>query len=175
MDYCLADGDGSATMWSAPLDTDVDGDGTLDAVGLDVDGDGGVDDALADLDGDGLADHAVLDGQSYFTDDGSGTWAVSVDRGGQLRWFGLDGVEHSGGPLIEHSGGPLVEHSGGPRVDLVGDGQADDRLLDIDGNGLADRALCGQVAYVDTDGDGQWDIKLTDSNNDGRADIANDL
>ena len=159
MDYCLADGDGSATMWSAPLDTDVDGDGTLDAVGLDVDGDGGVDDALADLDGDGLADHAVLDGQSYFTDDGSGTWAVSVDRGGQLRWFGLDGVEHSGGP----------------KVDLVGDGQADDRLLDIDGNGLADRALCGQVAYVDTDGDGQWDIKLTDSNNDGRADVANDL
>ncbi len=114
-----------------------------------------------------LADHAVLDGQSYFTDDGSGTWAVSVDRGGQLRWFGLDGVEHSGAPLIEHSGGPTV--------DLVGDGQADDRLLDIDGNGLADRALGGRVAYVDTDGDGRWDIKLTDSNDDGRADVANDL
>ena len=160
MDYCLADGDGSATMWSAPLDTDVDGDGTLDAVGLDVDGDGGVDDALADLDGDGIADHAVLDGQSYFTDDGSGTWAVSVDRGGQLRWFGLDGVEQMGGA---------------DRSTSDGDGQADDRLLDIDGNGLADRALGGQVAYVDTDGDGRWDIKLTDSNDDGKADVANDL
>ena len=41
--------------------------------------------------------------------------------------------------------------------------------------GLADRALGGQVAYVDTDGDGRWDIKLTDSNDDGRADVANDL
>ncbi len=159
MEYCLSGGDGSATMWTAAPDTDVDGNGTLDAVSLDVDGDGVVDDALADLDSDGLADHALLDGQSYFTDDGSGTWAVSVDRGGQLRWFGLDGVEHSGGPL----------------VDLEGDGRVDDRLLDIDGNGLADRALGAGVAYVDSDGDGRWDVRLTDSNDDGRADIANDL
>ena len=141
VDYCLSDGDGSATMWTAPLDTDVDGNGTLDA------------------DGDGIADHAVLDGQSYFTDDGSGTWAVSVDRGGQLRWFGLDGVEQAGGPS----------------VDLHGDGQADDLLLDVDGNGLADRALGNGVAHVDTDGDGRWDIRLTDSNGDGRADVVNDL
>ncbi len=159
MDYCLADGDGSAAMWSAPLDTDVDGDGILDAVGLDLDGDGGVDDALADLDGDGVADHAVLDGQNHFTDDGSGTWAVSVDRGGQLRWFGLDGVEHEGGPV----------------VDLDGDGQGEDRLVDIDGNGLADRVLGDGVAYVDTDGDGRWDVKLSDSDGDGRADAANDV
>jgi hypothetical protein len=166
MDYCLADGDGSATMWTAPLDTDVDGNGTLDAVGLDVDGDGGVDDALADLDGDGLADHAVLDGESYFTDDGSGTWAVEADRGGLgpqpargVRWFGLDGVEHSAGTT----------------ADLDGDGKAGDRLLDIDGNGLADRALGDGLAYVDTDGDGEWDIKLTDSDGDGRADAANAL
>ena len=84
VDYCLSDGDGSATLWSAPPNTDVDADGTLDAVGLDVDGDGTVDDMLADLDGDGLADHAVVDGLNYFTDDGSGTWAVSVDRGGPV-------------------------------------------------------------------------------------------
>ena len=167
MDYCLSDGDGSATMWSAPLDTDVDGNGTLDALGLDVDGDGSADDALADFDGDGLADHAVLDGHTYFTDDGTGTWAVSVDRPGGLgpqparglRWFGLDGVEQVGGPM----------------VDLDGGGQADDRLLDIDGNGLADRALSDGLAYVDTDGDGPWDIKLTDSDGDGRADAANDV
>jgi hypothetical protein len=159
MDYCLSDGDGSATMWSAPLDTDVDADGGLDGVGLDVDGDGSADDALADLDGDGIADHAVLDGQSYFTDDGSGTWAVSVDRGGQLRWFGLDGVEHTGGPT----------------VDLDGDGRAHDLLADSDGNGLADRALGGQLAYVDTDGDGRWDITLTDSDGDGAADAVSGL
>ena len=61
MDYCLGDGDGSATMWTAPPDTDLDGDGQLDAVGLDFDGDGRLDDALADLDGDGTADHLVLD------------------------------------------------------------------------------------------------------------------
>ena len=72
------------------------------------------DDALADFDGDGVADHAVLDldndgmPESYFTDDGSGTWAVAVDghlqKGGQLRWFGLDGVEHTGGPLVDFDG-----------------------------------------------------------------------
>ena len=165
MDYCLGAGDGSARCGRAGLDTDLDGDGRLDAVGLDFDGDGRLDDAMADLDGDGLADHAVLDlddddrAESYFTDDGSGTWAVSVDRAGQVRWFGLDGVEHFGGPL----------------VDADGDGQVDDRLLDVDGNGLADRAMCGELAYVDTDGDGHWDLKLTDTDGDGTADTANEL
>jgi hypothetical protein len=163
----MSDADGSATMWTAPPDMDVDGDGVLDAVGLDLDGDGSIDDALADLDGDGVADHAVRDGQSYFTDDGTGAWAVSVDRPGGpsqqlargLRWFGLDGAEQTGGSV----------------VDLDGDGQAGDRLLDVDGDGLADRALGDAVAYVDTDGDGRWDIRLTDSDGDGRADAANEL
>ncbi|HEX2284548.1 MAG TPA: pullulanase [Mycobacterium sp.] len=162
MEYCLGDADGSATMFSAAPDTDVNGDGTFDAVGLDFDGDGLLDDAMADLDGDGLADHLVRDhatDAAYFTDDGTGTWAVSVDRAGQLRWFGLDGVEHTGGPT----------------VDLDGDGQADDRLLDADGNGLADRVMAGETAYIDTDADGRWDIKLTDSDGDGKADAATDL
>jgi hypothetical protein len=162
MEYCLGADDGSATMWSAEPNVDVDGDGTLDAVGLDFDGDGLLDDALADLDGDGVADHLVRDHgaeAAYFTDDGTGTWAVSVDRAGQLRWFGLDGVEHTGGPL----------------VDLDGDGQQDDRLMDVDGNGLADRSVGGEQAYVDTDGDGRWDIRLTDGDGDGKADAANEL
>jgi hypothetical protein len=161
MEYCLGD-DGSATIWTAPPDIDVDGDGTLDAVGLDFDGDGMLDDAMADLDGDGMADHLVRDHDAeaaYFTDDGSGTWAVSVDRAGQLRWFGLDGVEHTGGPM----------------VDLDGDSRADDRLVDADGNGLADRVLAGERAYVDTDGDGRWDITLSDADGDGSADAANAL
>src|SRR3954453_10344389 len=110
MDYCLGDADGSAAMWTADPDTDVDADGSLDAVGLDFDGDGLLDDALADLDGDGLADHAVLDldddghAEASFTDDGSGTWAVGLDargRGGEVRWFGLDGVESVGGPTVD--------------------------------------------------------------------------
>jgi hypothetical protein len=162
MEYCLGESDGSATMWTADPDTDVNGDGSLDALGLDYDGDGLLDDAMADLDGDGLADHLVRDHgaeAAYFTDDGTGTWAVSVDRAGHLRWFGLDGVEHTGGPT----------------VDLDADGQVDDTLVDADGDGLADRALGGETAYVDIDADGHWDIKLTDSNNDGKADAASEL
>ena len=173
MDYCLA-GDlpgheGAAAIWHRPPDLDLDGDGRLDAIGLDFDGDGLSDDALADFDGDGVADHAVLDldddgtAESYFTDDGSGTWAVVVDRGGQLRWFGLDGVEHTGGPL----------------VDFDRRGHADDRLFDTDDNGVADRVLCGGengvTGYVDTDGDGRWDVRLTDTNGDGLADGASNL
>lgn len=166
MDYCLAGDDGTASIWTRPLDLDLDGDGNLDAIGLDLDGDGMRDDALADLDGDGLADHAVLDvdndgsPESFFVDDGSGTWAVVVDRGGQVRWFGLDGVEHTGGPL----------------VDFDGSGEPDDRLIDANGDGLADRVLSsgpeGLSGYVDTDGDGRWNVRLTDSDGDGTADGA---
>jgi len=175
MEYCFGAGDGAATMWDGPPDIDLDGDGRLDAVGLDFDGDGMRDDALADLDGDGVADHAALDfdddgaAESYFSDDGSGTWAVTVDRGGQLRWFGLDGVEHTGGPL----------------VDFDSDGSSDDRVLDTDGNGLADRAMCGagqggdaggyDTAYVDSDGDGRWNVRLSDTDGDGAADDATAL
>jgi hypothetical protein len=147
MEYCLGDADGSATMWTAAPDVDVDG---------------LLDDAMTDTDGDGLADHAVLDFASdatFFTDDGTGTWAVAVDRAGQVRWFGLDGVEHTGGPV----------------VDVDADGQTDDRLTDTDGNGLADRAVSGDIAYVDTDGDGRWDVKLADADGDGKADAATGL
>jgi hypothetical protein len=157
MDYCLGDADGSATMWTADPDVDTDGDGIFDAVGLDFDGDGVLDDALADLDSDGVADHLIRDRDAdaaYFTDDGTGTWTVTADRG--LRWFGLDGIEHTGGPL----------------VDVDADGQIDDRLTDIDGDGLADRALSDGQAFVDADGDGHWDVRLRDSDGDGRADGA---
>ncbi|MGX9788783.1 pullulanase [Mycobacterium sp. MMS18-G62] len=162
MDYCLGDADGSATMWTAEPNVDVDGDGVLDAVGLDFDGDGQLDDAMADFDGDGMADHLVNDYATdavSFTDDGTGMWAVSVDRAGGLRWFGLDGVEHTGGPI----------------VDVDADGQADDRLVDADRDGLADRALSSGLAFVDTDGDGHWDVKLADTDGDGKADAASQV
>jgi hypothetical protein len=86
MEYCFGPGDRSATMWIGTPNVDLDGDGEMDAVRLDFDGDGAIDDAIGDLDGDGLADHAALDldddgtAESFFTDDGSGTWAVTVDR-----------------------------------------------------------------------------------------------
>jgi hypothetical protein len=180
MEYCVGDGDGTATIWERGPDLDLDGDGRLDAVRLDFDGDGLADDALADFDGDGIADHAVLDlddgtAERYFTDDGSGTWTVAASPPragqsahgsapvGQLRWLGLDGVEHTGGPV----------------VDFDGDGRADVRLFDSDGNGLADRAIGhdenGVTGYVDTDGDGRWDVKLTDTDGDGSADAASAL
>ncbi|KAA0099753.1 pullulanase [Mycolicibacterium sp. P1-18] len=161
MDYCLGDGDGSATIWSAELNVDSDDDGVFDAIGLDFDGDGRLDDALTDSDGDGTADHLLLDldddgaAEASFTDDGSGTWAA----GAQIRWLGLDGVELTGGPL----------------VDFDGDGQVDDRVVDADRDGLADRVLVGDEAYVDVDGDGRWDLKLTDSDGDGAADAASQL
>jgi hypothetical protein len=160
VDYCLAGDDGTAAMGNGQPDLDLDGDGHLDAIGMDFDGDGMRDDALADFDGDGVADHAVLDldndgaAESYFTDDGTGTWAVAVDRVGQLRWFGLDGAEHTGGPL----------------VDFDGHGGLDGRLFDTDGDGVADRVLCagenGMTGYVDTDGDGHWNVRLAHTNRD---------
>ncbi|WP_369828990.1 pullulanase [Mycobacterium sp. E3247] len=161
--------DGTADIFHHDLDLDLDGDGRFDAFGLDLDGDGLRDDALADLDGDGIADHAVLDldndgtPEAYFTDDGSGTWGVATERGRQLRWFGLDGVEHTGGPL----------------VDFDGQGGVNDRLFDIDGDGVADRVLCadegGAIGYVDTDGDGKWNVRLSDTDGDGLADGASAL
>jgi hypothetical protein len=178
MEYCLSAGDGAATMWDRGPDLDLDGDGRLDAVGLDFDGDGLADDALADLDGDGVAEHAVLDvgdvsgtGERYFTDDGTGTWAIAAERPPRqptgLRWFGLDGVDHTGRPLAEF----------GP--DYGAEGRDEVRLLDSDGNGLADRAITsgagGVTGYVDTDGDGRWDVKLTDTDGDGAADAASAL
>jgi hypothetical protein len=174
MEYCLSAGDGAANMWDRGPDLDLDGDGRLDAVGLDFDGDGLADDALADLDGDGIAEHAVLDvgdvsgtGERYFTDDGTGTWAIAAERPPRpptgLRWFGLDGVEHTGKSL----------------ADFGTEGRDEVRLLDSDGNGLADRAITadggGVTAYVDTDGDGRWDVKLTDTDGDGAADAASAL
>jgi hypothetical protein len=163
MDYCLGDGDGSAAMWSGEPVLDVDGDGELDAISLDADGDGRFDDAMADLDHDGFADHVVFDldddgrAEAYFTDDGSGTWTVGAGRSGQVRWFGLDGIEHPDGTAV---------------VDFDGDGQVDDRLVDANRDGLADRVLTGEKAFADTDGDGRWDVALSDTDGDGRADAA---
>jgi hypothetical protein len=146
MDYCLDAGDGSVSIWTGPAALDLDGDGLLD-------------DLMADDDGDGLADHAVLDldddtvPESRYTDDGTGTWALSGVPERPMRWVSLDGVEHTG------------------PGDVDGDGAAD-RLFDVNRDGLADRAVSGDTGYVDTDGDGRWDLRLLDSDGDGAADGA---
>lgn len=172
MDYCLDAGDGTAAMWTAHPDIDLSGDGVLDGVRLDFDGDGDFDDALADFDGDGVAEYAALDldddgvAEARYSDDGSGTWALTGGApSGPLRWFGADGVEHTGPDAV-------------PDVD--GDGSAD-RLLDLNRDGLADRALIVdaaghvQIGYVDTDGDGRWDVEFIDDDGDGSADAAAEL
>lgn len=176
MDYCLGAGDGVAAIWSGQPDADIDGDGELDGVRMDFDGDGRFDDALIDLDGDGLADHAALDfdddghAESLYVDDGSGTWALTSGAGNSpLRWLGVDGAEHTASEL------PASEQSMSGSVDFDGDGRPD-RLLDVDRNGLADRALLAGddgrfvAGYFDTDGDGRWDVKLVDADSDGAAD-----
>lgn len=153
MDYCLDAGDGTASIWTGPPELDLDGDGLLD-------------DVLADLDDDGMADHADLDldddgrPEARYTDDGSGAWMVGSGTTGPLRWFGLDGVEHT---------------DTGAGTDADGDG-IEDRLLDMNRDGLADRLLSndGQLTkgYIDTDGDGRWDVMLADTDGDGSADGA---
>lgn len=151
MDYCLDAGDGTATMWSGPADVDLDGDGRFD-------------DLMIDDDGDGLADHAALDlnddavPETRVIDDGSGTWYSGTAGGaGPLRWFGLDGVEHTGTADLDGNGTP-------------------DRLIDSDRDGLADRAVVtdgrSATGYVDTDGDGKWDVTLRDADGDGSAESA---
>lgn len=155
MDYCLDAGDGTASIWTG-------------SDSLDLDGDGRFDDMMVDDDGDGLADHAALDldddavPEARYTDDGSGTWAAPGGAVGSVgsaekpsRWFGLDGVEHTGPGDVDADGTP-------------------DRLIDADRDGLADRALSAdsRTGYVDTDGDGRWDVVLTDSDGDGSAESA---
>ena len=169
MDYCLNAGAGMASIWTGHPDIDLDGDGVFDGVRADLDGDGLFDDALADGDGDGLGDYAVLDAdddgapEDRFTDDGSGTWAVSSGAArGPLRWLGLDGIEHTGAG------------------DVDGDGVAD-QFVDTDRDGIADRVLhtgadgSFRTGYVDTDRDGHWDVTLTDADGDGFADGASQL
>ncbi len=168
MDYCLDVGDGSAAMWTGHVGVDLDGDGVFDAVRSDFDGDGLFDDVMGDADADGIGDYVMIDldddgvPEARYTDDGSGSWAVSAGAGRPLRWLGLDGAEHSG--------------SG----DFDGDGLAD-RFLDVNRDGLADRALLSgsdgtfRTGYVDTDGDGRWDVMLSDSDGDGAADSASRL
>ncbi len=152
MDYCLDAGDGTASIWTGPAGLDLDGDGLLDDLMGDADGDGMGDYAALDLDDDGVP-------EARYTDDGTGTWAVSGAAAPPLRWFGLDGKQHTG-----------------PGGDVDGDGTPEE-FLDVNRDGLADRAVSedASTGYVDLDGDGRWDTTLVDADGDGRADGAGRL
>ena len=152
MDYCLDAGDGTAAIWTGPAGLDLDGDGLLDDLMIDGDGDGMGDYADLDLDDDGVP-------EARYTDDGTGTWAVSGVPPPPLRWLDLHGTEHTG----------LVG-------DVDGDGTPE-QFLDVNRDGLADRAVSEHAAtgYVDIDGNGRWDITLVDSDGDGSADGAGPL
>jgi hypothetical protein len=65
----------------------------------------------------------------------------------------LDGAEHTGPGDVDGDGSP-------------------EQLLDVNRDGLADRALSGDTGYVATDGDGRWDLQLRDADGDGAADDA---
>jgi hypothetical protein len=148
MDYCLDAGDGSASIWSGPAELDLDGDGLFDDLMIDDDGDGLADHAALDLDDDGAP-------EARYTDDGSGAWAIG---GAQhpLRWLSLDGAEHTGPGDVDGDGSP-------------------EELLDVNRDGLADRAISGDTGYVDNNGDGRWDVRLQDFDADGVADAAGPL
>lgn len=160
MDYCLDAGDGTASIWTGPAGLDLDGDGLLDDLMGDGDGDGMGDYAALDLDDDGVP-------EARYTDDGTGTWAVSSAPPPPLRWFDLDGTEHS------EQGGDVGGDVGG---DIDGDGSPE-QFADVNRDGVADRAVSADATtgYVDTDGDGRWDVTLVDSDGDGSADGAGGL
>lgn len=138
MDYCLASGDGTASIWSGPAGLDLDGDGLFDDLMLDEDGDGMADHAALDLDDDALP-------EARYTDDGTGAWSVSgaAERPspGPADVDG-DGVAERVFDIDRDGLADRAVSSDGMTgfVDTDGDGHWDVRLTDSDGDGAADGA-----------------------------------
>ena len=107
-------------------------------------------------------------------------WAILETRT-EYIWVPVSGTLAPGEPVAKCD----VEVTyGATEAELVfddssyitdGDGEPD-RVLDVDRDGLADRALLTDgsqmTGYVDTDGDGRWDVVLIDADGDGTADGA---
>ncbi len=98
--YLDAAGDGLADF------VDLDGDGTIDGLGVDVDGDGTADGVALDTDGDGVIDaiDATLDGQPNYrtrlivgASDGGGGQGASPGTGGASGGGDLSGGAENGG------------------------------------------------------------------------------
>lgn len=163
IDYVFGVGDGPTTRWSSPVDTDVDGDGSLDAVALDFDGDGRIDDAMWDADGNGIADTAALDLDddgvldAFFRDGGRGLWELPTDPPAKPR-----------PPPTP----PPAHPSGSAAYDLTGDSVPDARAVDLR---MHDGQLIAGRVYLDTNGDGTFDYVIIDRTGDGVADAAEEV
>lgn len=155
IDYFFGTGTGPVTHWHSTADTDVDGDGTPDAVRLDFDGDGLRDDAMWDSTGDGIADVVALDltddgePDAYFTDSGRGLWEVP----GRGRGADEPAPRRAPADSVAYD----LDHNGRDDVRATGVHRAGEALV------------AGRI-YLDTDGDGRYDYVLVDRDGDGVAD-----
>lgn len=160
---------------------DLDGDGSVDQLGLDLDGDGYVDTVVTDLDGDGEVDTIQLD----TTED------TILDTTLSSREDVNEYLEESAGQSttgVSHTQVPGDAQVVGT-VDRSGDGVHDTVVLDLDGDGVADAEVSENVdgaattlsldtnkdgiideVYTDYDGDGVVDEVMVDYDYDGVAD-----
>jgi large repetitive protein len=155
-----------------PVDTDADG--TPDYRDRDSDGDG-IPDAIeagatpaqpVDSDGDGTPDYRDLDSDGDSLPDAleGGTSGVDSDHDGIDDAFDVDEL---GGGDVNADG---VADTAVVR-DTDGDGAADFRDVDTDGDGILDSAEGTPAALTDTDGDGVPDVRDLDSDDDGLSDV----
>ncbi len=151
-------------------DVDLDGDGDLDAVSLDFDGDGRptTRSPTSTATGSPIMPCSTCDG--------------SAELLHRRRLRHLDDRRRPPGTAGPRCAGSASTASSTPAArwpTSTATGRPTIRLLDSDGNGLADRVLSagqtGVTGYVDTDGDGRWDVKLSDTDGDGTADAASVL
>ncbi|VAW51579.1 internalin, putative [hydrothermal vent metagenome] len=188
--------------------TDTDGDGVMDTVDLDDDNDG-IPDGLegsgsVDSDGDGIADSLDLDSDNdgLFDLNESGIPTVTaldsnndgrVDLSNAVGSNGLadtleTGVDsgvtnYNGGVLLDTDGDGVanfrdLDSDGDGLYDLLEAGGTDsdsngqvDGFADIDGDGFDDGTASTPLATPDSDGDGVVDSLDLDSDNDGVMDV----
>jgi hypothetical protein len=153
IEYVFGSGNGHTNTYTSVADLTF-GAGLPDAVRLDFDGDGLIDDALWDRDGDGRADCSGLDldddgrPENWFSDDGSGVWAVPAtptpDQAPETptpdRTFDSD-ADGREDIAVSRSGGRLY-------IDTDADQRFDQVLIDSDLDGVADAvAAPGQAGF----------------------------
>jgi hypothetical protein len=153
IEYVFGSGNGHINTYTSAADLTL-GTGAPDAVRLDFDGDGLIDDALWDRDGDGRADCSGLDldddglPEVWFTDNGSGVWAVPTTPTPDVasetptpdRTFDSD-ADGREDIAVSRSGGRLY-------IDTDADQRFDQVLVDSDLDGVADGvAVPGQTGF----------------------------
>jgi large repetitive protein len=181
-----ADGDGIPDS----SDTDSDNDGIPDSVErgstpgvpVDTDGDGVPNYLDPDSDGDGIPDALETgpnpaspvdtdgDGHPDYLDTDSDADGISDTVEGNASGTDTDGDDIDDAFDVDELGGADADHEGiddaAVLPDTDGDGTADLRDVDSDGDGLTDSV----EGNVDTDGDGVPDFRDLDSDNDAVLD-----